>query len=509
MGEGAYRGFGAAELAHRASTAPNATAIRTAAASEVQAPCTWQQLDREARSLAAMIAIMRDAERGGRVGWLGPNDARMLALLFACAQIGVALVPLNWRLSAEELAWIVADAGLRTIFGPFGMDDTAGGFDHPLLRLSKTRPHGPTFLDPEGYALAQIEAAGWAARDAFANLRPDAPLLLAYTSGTTGRPKGAVLTQAAMAANVRHSRALFAMTPDDTILTVLPMFHVGGLCIQTLPALLSGADIVLTPRFDADGFFDACERDRPTLTLLVPAVMQALVAHPRWPTADLSSLRAVGAGSSEVPLHLIEAFHARGIPVQQVYGATETGPIAIAQTADEARAAPGSIGRPVPGVEARLAPVTNEIEIRGPNVMVGYWQQAEATAAVLHDGWFATGDVGRRDEQGRWWFTDRLKHVIISGGENIYPAEVERILASAPGIAEGVVIGRPDPRWGEVPVAVVVPGPGFDAAAVLAHFEGRIARFKQPRDVIAVAALPRTALGKVTVAALRALVTPR
>jgi fatty-acyl-CoA synthase len=157
----------------------------------------------------------------------------------------------------------------------------------------------------------------------------------------------------------------------------------------------------------------------------------------------------------------------------------------------------------VGAVEARLDPATGEIAIRGPNVMRGYWKRSDGLTA---DGWFATGDVGRMDAQGRFWFTDRLKHVIISGGENIYPAEVERVLAEAPGVAEGAVIGKPDPRWGEVPVAVVVPGAGFDAAAVLAHFEGRLARFKHPREVVVVEALPRTALGKVAIATLRAMV---
>jgi fatty-acyl-CoA synthase len=226
--------------------------------------------------------------------------------------------------------------------------------------------------------------------------------------------------------------------------------------------------------------------------------MQALVAHPRWASADLSSLRAVGAGSSDVPIPLIEAFHAKGVPVQQVYGATETCPIAILQTRAEALAAPGSIGRPAMHAECRLAP-SGEIELRGPAVLRGYWKRDDA----LRDGWFATGDVGRTDPEGRFWFTDRLKHVIISGGENIYPAEVERVLATAPGVAEGAVVGRPDPKWGEVPVAVVVPADGFDAARVLAHFEGRIARFKHPRAVVTLPALPRTALGKVAVAELR------
>jgi fatty-acyl-CoA synthase len=314
-----------------------------------------------------------------------------------------------------------------------------------------------------------------------------------------------VLPQSAFAANAANAGWLFGLSPADRVLTVLPLFHVGGLNIHTVPALLHGASVILHERFDADAFFDSIARDRPTLGLLVPAVMRALVGHPRWPAADLSCLRAIGAGSSDVPLDLIAAFHAKGVPVQQVYGATETSPTAIAQTRDEALAAPGSIGRPVPGVEARLAPGTNEIQLRGPTVMTGYLNRDDG---LLPGGWFATGDVGRIDPEGRFWFTDRLNHVIISGGENIYPAEVERVLASAPGIVEGAIVGRPDPKWGEVPVAVVVPGEGFDAARVLAHFEGRIARFKQPRAVITVPELPRTALGKVATAELRKLINP-
>jgi fatty-acyl-CoA synthase len=323
-----------------------------------------------------------------------------------------------------------------------------------------------------------------------------------------------VLDQRALLFNALNARHLFGLTPADRVLTVLPMFHVGGLNIQTTPALLAGAEVVLLPRFDPAAAFAAIAAHRPTLTLLVPAVMQALVAHPGWATADLTSLRAVGAGSSEVPLPLIEAFHARGIPVQQVYGATETGPIAIVQTREAALAAPGSLGQAALHGEARVVDAAGreappgtpgEIQLRGPHLARGYWNAPEATAAAFRDGWFATGDVGMQDAAGRFWFTDRLQHVIISGGENIYPAEVERVLREAPGVADGAVCGRPDPRWGEVPVAVVVPGPGFDAAAVLRHFEGQLARFKQPRDVVAVAALPRTALGKVRLDALRAL----
>jgi fatty-acyl-CoA synthase len=291
---------------------------------------------------------------------------------------------------------------------------------------------------------------------------------------------------------------------------------VGGLNIQTLPALLAGARVTLLPKFDPDGFFDVVARLRPTLTLLVPAIMSALAAHPRWAGADLASLRAIGAGSSEVPLALIEAFHARGIAVQQVYGMTETGPIAIAQTRAEALVDPGSIGRAAPLCEARIAlpdgtpaprGAPGQIEIRGPNVMTGYWNLPEATAEALQDGWFRTGDIGHQDAEGRFWFADRLKRVIISGGENIYPAELERVLAEVPGLRDFAVIGRADPRWGEVPVAVIVADPAFDEALIAEHFSAKLARFKHPRAVVRLPALPRTALGKVQVEKLRDLLS--
>jgi fatty-acyl-CoA synthase len=456
---------------------------------------TYGALARMAGQAAAALAAA-GVRRGDRVAFLGHNHPAQIVLLFACARLGAILVPLNWRLATPEWGFILRDCGARLLLATPEWLGTARDAAPPgCAVVDAARLAGDDAAPPEG--------------------TEDDPVLLVYTSGTTGRPKGAVLDQRALLFNALNANHAFGLTAADRVLTVLPLFHVGGLNIQTTPALHAGAEVILHPRFDADAFFDTVEAARPTLSLLVPAVMQALVRHPRWAAADLGSLRAVGAGSSDVPLTLIEAFHARGIPVQQVYGATETCPVAIVQTREEALAAPGSIGRPAVHVECRIADAASralppgeagEIQVRGPSTLRAYWNRDDA---LLPGGWFPTGDVGRVDAAGRWWFTDRLKHVIISGGENVYPAEVERILAGAPGIVEGAVVGRPDPRWGEVPVAVVVPAAGFDPARVLAHFDGRIARFKQPRDVVAVAALPRTALGKVAVAELRAMVNRR
>lgn len=464
---------------------------------------SYAELARRVAARAAALAA-HGVGRGDRVAFLGHNHPAQIELLFACARLGAVQVPLNWRLAPPEHRFILEDSGSAVL---------AATRDFAVAAAS-VAPPGCAVMDaeeaPDGVPAADGAPASGGEED---------PILLVYTSGTTGRPKGAVLDQRALLFNALNSLHMHGLTASDRVLTVLPMFHVGGLNIQTTPALYAGAEVVLHPRFDPAAFFGACERERPSLSLVVPAVMQALVAHPGWGAADLSSLRAVGAGSSDVPLPLIEAFHARGVPVQQVYGATETCPIAIYQTREDALAAPGSIGRPALHAECRVvdaagAPLppgaTGEIQVRGPSVLRGYWRAPEATAAALReDGWFATGDVGLVDEAGRWWFTDRLKHVIISGGENVYPAEVERVLRAVPGVAEGAICGRPDPRWGEVPVAVVVPGPGFDKALVLRHFEGQLARFKHPRDVVAVEALPRTALGKVQMEALRALVAAR
>lgn len=443
---------------------------------------TYGALDARARAMAAALWA-RGVRAGDRIGFLGQNHPSQIALLFACARLGAMQVPLNWRLAAPEWRFILGDCAAKLLLATPDLLAAARAVEPGAL--DATALHGDT---------PPPDAGG-----------DGADILLVYTSGTTGRPKGAVLTQAALQANAQSARHAFAITPEDRVLTVLPLFHVGGLNIQTTPALQAGAEIILHPRFEPDAVFDSLARDRPTLTLLVPAVMQALVAHPRWAGADLSSLRAIGAGSSDVPIPLIQAFHARGIPVQQVYGATETCPIAIIQDRAEAWAAPGSLGRAALHAEARIAGggTEGEILVRGPATLRAYWPDRPALDA---EGWFATGDVGRIDPEGRFWFTDRLKHVIISGGENIYPAEVERLLRTAPGVLEGAVIGRPDPRWGEVPVAVVVPGAGFDAGRLLAHFEGQIARFKIPRAVVTLPALPRTALGKVEVARLREMV---
>jgi len=338
-------------------------------------------------------------------------------------------------------------------------------------------------------------------------------VLLVYTSGTTGRPKGALHTQSGLIWNCVISAHAHELTQADHVLSVLPMFHVGGLCIQTLPALHAGATVTLHARFDPAAWLADVARRRPTLSLMVPATLRAVLDHADFASADLSSLRFLAAGSSTIPASMIAAIHARGVPLGQVYGATETGPVSIYLRRADAMQHVGAAGKAGLHVDVKLVNTqgetvapgeVGEICVRAPNVMCGYW--ADDNNPAFADGWFHTGDLARCDAAGFYEVVGRSKDMIISGGENVYPAEIENLLADCPDILEAAVVGQPDARWGEVVVAVIVKASGaeLDATQVLQLFEGRLARFKHPKRIVFCEALPKTALGKVQKAGLLA-----
>ena len=402
----------------------------------------------------------RGIARGLAFGWLGVNSVPMLAALFACAKLHARFVPLNWRLAAPELRTIAAHAGL-----------TAWHADSAFDALEEVAP------------TAEPPHTG------------HDDLLLVYTSGTTGAPKGALHTQAALVANIDAAIDAQGFDASTRTLAVLPLFHVGGLCIQVLPTLAAGGIVRLQPRFDAEAWFDDVAAWRPTTCLLVPATMRALIEHPRWQQADLSSLRFVNSGSQIVPRPLIEAFHARGVPVAQVYGATETGPVTLVLRPGEALAHVGSVGKPALNVQLRL--VDGEVQVRAPNLARGYHRRPNDEAFA--DGWFRSGDLARVDVDGYYEIVGRARDLIISGGENIHPAEIETIALTDAAVAEAAVVGLPDARWGEVAVLAVVPRAGceIDAARLQVAFDAALARFKHPRRIVVLPTLPKTALGKV------------
>ena len=513
----------------------------------------WQRIE------AATITLMAQGVKpGDRVAWLGLNDPAQLVLLFALARLGAILLPLNYRLAQAEMAAILAHAGVSLIVADdhhTAMIDAlfaeshrdSAGLQEPVNERPKVQgalksripSAGIKLLDakrlyaPTGSMPSAVDASQLAGTSA-------SPVLLVYTSGTTGKPKGALHTQAGLLSNCVISGDAHAFSSADHVLTALPLFHVGGLCIQTLPALYVGATVTLHARFDAGAWLACVQARKPSLSVLVPATLRAVIDHPNFADTDLSSLRLLNAGSSTIPVSQIAAFHARGVPVCQVYGATETGPVSIYLKREDAVQRAGSTGRAGLHVTVRLVDVNadalghgatghgatghgqkshegqerqdvmpgavGELWIRAPNVMCEYWNDPANPA--FQDGWFHTGDLARCDEDGFYWVAGRSKDMIISGGENIYPAELENVLADCPLIQEAAVIGQPDGKWGEVAVAVVVKisGAPLDEAGVMQLFDGKLARFKHPRRVLFMDFLPKTALGKVQKSELAAVI---
>lgn len=436
---------------------------------------------------------------GDRVAWLGLNHADQITLLLALARIGALLVPLNFRLAAPEWDAVLADCTPRLLIHDAAWQEAA----QALAQRHGIAAQAVQSITADSAAPDDLPVAD----PSDANDATDLPVLLVYTSGTTGTPRGAVHTQANLLANMAAAQQVQGLTAADTVLTVLPLFHVGGLCIQTLPALGAGARVLLHARFDPAATLAAIAEHRPSLTVLVPAVMKALIDHPAWATTPLDCLRAVWAGSSTLPPPLVEAFHARGVPVCNVYGATETGPFSVALGPQQAFTHAGACGWPAPGVEVRLGGVAaaapggaadgvGELWLRGPAIVRRYWPDQ---AAVDDQGWFHSGDLGRQAGDGSWRVVGRAKDMIISGGENIYPAEIENVLLTHPDVAECAVLGVADARWGEAVVAAVVPRPGREAEAGALHdfLQARVARYKLPRRYVSLPALPKTALGKV------------
>ena len=482
-----------------AAFAPDKTALRF----NGQA-WSYAEFARRIDALASAMQSGLGVQSGHRIAVLALNSPDYLTLLYACARLGATLVPLNWRLAVPEQMFILDNAGVSVLF-------VAEAFDAICKPLSETSREsivvGLDYQPEHGWLLAELLAMnGVAVRKPHGNW--STPVLIVYTAGTTGRPKGAVLTQQALLWNGMMSQHMHAMTAEDHVLTVLPFFHVGGLNIQTTAALHAGATVTVHPRFMPDDTLRAIAEDRPTLTVMVPATIQALVDHASWWSVDLSCLRAVTTGSTLVPQQLVDAVTGRGVPVLQVYGSTETCPISIYTRLGGDLSRAGSAGLPGLLCDARVVDETGrdvqpgilgEILVRGPNVLIEYWENAVATADALRDGWFWTADMAYRDADGYFYIHDRKSNLIVSGGENIYPAEIERVLLEHSEVAEAAVIGVADPRWQEVPVAFIVVRSGAIVAPddLRALLLSQLARFKVPRDVVFVDQLPRNALGKV------------
>lgn len=452
---------------------------------------TYSELD--ARIVEVTQALLTQGIRpGDRLVYLGPNAPEFICSFAACLRVGAAFVPLNGRLTVDEHRYQTGNCTPAiAVADPASVD------------------HLQTACPPDTIVLSTEELEAATSHND-SELPPvpsdDADALLVYTSGTTGRPKGAVHTHRSFHYTILNGVACQDLTAADVAMSFLPLFHVGGLNIQTLPTLYAGGTVVLHDRFDPTRALNDIAKHRVTVSTFVPATIRAIIAEPDFSTADLSSVRGIVTGSSIVPDDLLGAFEARGLNPGQVYGSTETGPTSVVLRFDDSSQI-GSAGRPALHSEARVE--SGELQIRGPHLFDRYWQNGEATAAAFDGDWYRTGDLAHVDNDGWIWIDGRVDDAIISGGENIDPEEVEAVLAEHPAVSDVAVVAGPSPQWGQTPVAFVVAKDNAkpNLADLRAHAEERLARFKLPTDLRVVDELPKTALGKVQKFELRAQLT--
>jgi len=476
---------------------------------------TYQQMQARIDRLAAALRA-GGVCRGDRVGFVGLNQPAFFEVMFATSRLGAIFVPLNFRLTSAELAIIIGDAGLHTLVA----DEAHRAVVEPVRGELPVR----RYLTVEG------AAEGWTsldeARKGIDELREADPVdaddvaIIMYTSGTTGRPKGAMLTHGNLWWNNTNAMHQFDVHEDDVTLVVAPLFHIGGLNVTTLVTWQKGGEVVLHRVFDPGACLTDIARYGVTTMFGVPAIFLFLSQHPDFADADLTTVRTLVCGGASVPEPLIKLYNGRAIPIQQGYGLTETAPMVSFLTPEFSLGKVGSAGKAPLFTEIRLVDGADEVVtlplgrgevcVRGPNVMRGYWNRpAETKAAIDPEGWFHSGDIGYLDEDGFLYIVDRVKDMVISGGENVYPAEVESALFEHPALADVAIIGLPDERWGEAVVAVTVlaPGASLTLEELREFAEPHLARYKLPTRLEIIDVLPRNLAGKVLKYELRQSLT--
>ncbi|MGW2558549.1 class I adenylate-forming enzyme family protein [Streptomyces sp. NPDC001514] len=457
-----------------------------------------EQLDNDAflrrvRSAAAVLGA-HGIRAGDVVAVSLPNRLELVVIMFAAWRLGAAVTPLNPALTEAEARHQIQDSGAKAVIAEAG----AGSFGT---------------LDAAAVAGASVRGSEALAPDAVA-LAPESLALIIYTSGTTGRPKGVMLDHANIAAMCRMVIDAIGLDETDHSLLVLPLFHVNGIVVSVLSPLLAGARATIAGRFSASTFFDTVDAVGPTYFSAVPAIYAMLVSLPDEVRPDTSSLRRAICGAAPMPAELIARFENRfHVPVVEGYGLSE-GTCASTLNPPAGLRKPGTVGLPLPGQTVAVMDAegnlldggsVGEVVVRGPNVMRGYLGLPDETARTVVDGWLHTGDVGRFDADGYLILVDRIKDMIIRGGENIYPKEIENVLHTHAAVLEAAVVGRPDPVLGEVPVAYVALLPDAKAAPeeLVEHCRGSLARIKVPVSVLVTEALPKNSVGKIDKLLLR------
>ncbi|MFI5181621.1 MAG: long-chain fatty acid--CoA ligase [Thermoanaerobaculia bacterium] len=486
---------------------------------------TYGELDARAMRAARALTSRLGLATGDRVALLSGNRVEFLDLFFACGKSGAVLVPLNTRLAVLELQAILEDADPKALIFETAFEETAEdllrkcpGVEAVCLDAPAAPAQGrfPTF-EEKLLGLSPDEAA-WCGALGAPRPGPEDLYCLLYTSGTTGKPKGVMLPHRMVSWNGLNTAICWGLREDDVSPIYTPLYHAGGLGAFLTPILAAGGTIVLHRGFDPAEILATIEREGCTVVLGVPTTWRMLLESPSFASTDFSRVRWFISGGAPLPLDLIEAYQKRGVVFKQGYGLTEVGVNCFSMTKEESVRKAGSIGKPMMFTEARLVDEAGkdvaddevgELLLRGPHVSRGYWRNPEATAAALDPGgWFHTGDVARRDGEGFYTIAGRRKEMFISGGVNVYPAEIEGVLFQYAGVKDVAVVGVPHPTWGEVGVAFVVKGGAVSATDLTAFLKTRLARFKIPRDFVFVDSLPRTPYGKVVKSELQASYLP-
>jgi fatty-acyl-CoA synthase len=499
-------------VAHHRAHRPAKEAVRELSPAR---SVSYAELDARADALAAYLSSL-GIGRGDRVALLAHNGVEYFDLQFACGRTGAIAVLLNWRLTVPELEYILNDSAPKLLIHDVEFTETAQALQRrcditTLLCIDK---RALAASPPNAYeATVQAFAGQSASRE---SLTHDDVVSIMYTSGTTGHPKGALITHGMNFWNCANLGTAAGVGQDTVHLSVLPLFHTGGLNCYSNPVLHAGGTVVILRAFDPGQALRVIGDPAQGIThfFAVPAPYQFMVQHPDFATTDLSRLRSAGVGGAPCALSILQAWADRGVRLMQGFGMTETSPACIFLDPADAIRKLGSTGKVLLHTEARIvneagndcgANEIGELWVAGPNITPGYWNRPDATAAAFEGRWLKTGDAARRDDEGFYYIVDRWKDMYISGGENVYPAEVENVLYQLPQLAEAAVIGVPHEKWGEVGLAVLVlkPGQQLDRDTVLGHCSQRLARFKCPADIVLFDALPRNATGKVLKRELR------
>ncbi|NCL74092.1 long-chain-fatty-acid--CoA ligase [Rhodococcus sp. YH1] len=498
-------------IVRRAHRRPNATALIDG---ESGRTVPYVDLERDVAATAASLHEL-GVRRGDRVAILMENSIEFVRVLFAAANLGAIVVPVNFRLNAREVRYILADSGALVLavsdrFRDLATDALAEG-GHGVRRILVETAGAPI----GDYPVSRLDELLTAPRRGPDPLvRAEDTCVIMYTSGTTGSPKGAMLTHGNMQWNAFNMATVGSgLSGSTATIAVAPMFHIGALGLSVLPILYAGGTVITVRAFDPHRTLELMQRYQTTTQFMVPAMWAALSKVPDFDSYDVSSMQYVLCGGAPCPLPVIEFYQQRGWMFLEGFGMTEASPNTLLLDEESVVSHAGSVGRPFMHVDVRIVDnedhdvavgEVGELVLRGPNIFAGYWGRPAETAEATRGGWFHTGDLGRADADGFITLVDRKKDMIISGGENVYPIEVEQVLYRHPAVSEVAVIGVPDEKWGETVVAVVVPeGDGIDEAELIDYTRNRIAHFKCPRRVVFVEELPYTATGKLLKRTLR------